>query len=65
MVLQKNITKVAVVPSTTVKPKKCDDCKKEFASEHGLLAHRKTEHSVGPFSCLKCSFKVGYLSSHL
>ena len=56
MVLQKNI--IMDVPATTVKPKKCEDCEKEFASEQGLLAHRRTEHSVGPFSCLKCSFKV-------
>ena len=56
MVLQKNVT--TITPQTTIKPRKCLDCEKEFASEHGLSVHRKTEHSVGEFSCLKCSFKV-------
>ena len=71
MVLQKNITKIVPAahkpkptkPTPTkpapTKPTKCEDCEKEFASEQGLLAHRKTEHLVGPFNCLKCSFKVG------
>ena len=56
MVLQKNVTTVA--PETTIQPRKCSDCEKEFASQHGLSVHRKTDHSAGAFACLKCSFKV-------